>query len=184
MLFRSHADALRVALGDAWVARTFEDAARAAQQSERPIVTLAGELFRTSYLVQGGSGENQRGILETRREIRDLRERVASEQRELDVLREASATFEAMCAEAAAASAMLAAELHQQEKAIVGCEARLQRADEEMGRLTRRGEQLAREHRQVEQERDALDARQEEARTAIVDLESRQVAAEIGRAHV
>ena len=56
------------------------------------------------------------------------------------------------------------AEHHKQEKAVVGYDAQLQHATDEEARLAQKGEQLARERRQAEEERDALDRRQDEAR--------------------
>ncbi len=76
------------------------------------------------------------------------------------------------------AIAALNAEHHNQEKAIVGYEAQLQHASDEATRLAQKGEQLVRERRQAEEERDALDRRQLEARESIGRLEHDQRSAD------
>src|SRR5262249_23105999 len=70
------------------------------------------------------------------------------------------------------------AEYHRQEKAVVGFEVHLRGALDELARLGNKREQLGLERRQAEEERDALDRRQEEARTSITQLEGEQRAAE------
>jgi chromosome segregation ATPase len=46
-----HGAAIRAAIGDAWVAETFEQAARAAASTRAPIVTRDGDVFRGGRLV-------------------------------------------------------------------------------------------------------------------------------------
>ena len=69
--------------------------------------------------------------------------------------------------------AALHGEHHRQEKAIVGYDAQVRRADDEKTRLDQKRQQLARERRQFEDERELLDRRQEEARSSIVQIETR-----------
>ena len=76
------------------------------------------------------------------------------------------------------AIAALNAEHHKQEKAVVGHDAQLQHAIDEETRLAQKAEQLTREKRQAEEERDALDRRQQEARKSIARLEDEQRAAD------
>jgi chromosome segregation ATPase len=77
-------------------------------------------------------------------------------------------------AHATNAIAALNAEHHKQDKAVVGHDAQLQHATDEETRLAQKAEQLAREKRQAEEERDTLDRRQEEARASIGRLEAAQ----------
>src|SRR5262249_26360872 len=63
---------------------------------------------------------------------------------------------------------------HKLDKIVVGCEGQLQRAAQESARLVQKGEQLSRERRQAEDERDSLERRQDEARSSIVQLEEQQ----------
>ena len=44
------------------------------------VLTLDGAVFRGPQLVSGGSRDDARGILETKREIKDLRERIDAER--------------------------------------------------------------------------------------------------------
>ena len=114
------------------------------------------------------------GILETKREIKELRERIQAERDALFRLAEETAGLEAAIAQASNAIAALNAEHHKQEKAIVGHELQLQRADRGDQPPRAEGDQLARERRQAEEERDSLDRRQEEARASIARLEGDQ----------
>ena len=147
---------------------------KASRTSALPVATTDGELFRGAHLVSGGSPEADRGILETKRAIKDLRARIESERDALARVAEEAAAFEALIAQASAAIAALNAEHHRQEKAMVGLEAQLQRADAEESRLGQKHEQLSRERRQAEEERESLDRRQEEARASIASLEHEQ----------
>ena len=125
---------------------------------------------------RGGSREEARGILETKREIKDLRERIATTATRWSAWPRKPPASRRTIAQASTAIAALNAEHHRQEKAIVGLDAQLQHAAEEAARLAQKGEQLARERRQAEEERDALDRRQEEARASIARLERRPAA--------
>ncbi|HMB82035.1 MAG TPA: hypothetical protein VKI43_18295, partial [Vicinamibacterales bacterium] len=111
---------------------------------------------------------------ETKREIKELRDRIAADRESLTRLAQETAEFEGTIAHAANAIAALNAEHHKQDKAAVGHDAQLQHATDEETRLAQKSEQLARERRQGEEERDALDRRQEEARASIGRLEDAQ----------
>src|SRR4029079_4680629 len=99
--------------------------------------------------------------LETKRDIKELVERVAAERDALLRLGQETALLEATIAQASNAISALNAEKHRQEKTIVGDEAQLQHAVDEANRFALKTEQLNRERRQSEEERDALDRRQE-----------------------
>jgi chromosome segregation protein len=135
-------------------------------------------VFHGPHLVSGGSREDARGILETKGEIKELREQIEVDRNALFRLTEETAVLESTMAHASAAIAALQAEHHKQEKAIVGFEAQLQHASDEAARLVQKDEQLARERQQAGSERDTLDRRQEEARTSIVRLQGEQQAAD------
>jgi chromosome segregation protein len=168
------APAIRRAVGEAWIADTFPQAADASRLSLWPVATVAGELFRGRHLVTGGSPAEVRGILETKREIRDLRARIDAERAALTRLCEESDGFELAIAQATASIAALSSEHHRQEKVMVGLDAQLQRAQQEIARLDQRHEQLARERQQAEEERQGIDRRQQEARQSIARLEGEQ----------
>src|SRR2546422_2769936 len=168
------AGAIWNALGDAWIAATYDGAAGASRLTSLPVVTMSGDVFRGPHLVSGGGREEARGILETKREIKELRERIHVDRARLVVLAKEAAELEATSAQASNAIAALNAEHHKQEKAIVGYEAQLQHAVDEATRLAQKDEQLARERRQADEERAALDRRQDEARGSIARLDNQQ----------
>ena len=165
---------LRRTIGDAWLTDSYERAENLAATAPVPIVTAEGEVFRGPHLVAGGHPKEARGILETKRDIKDLRARIEGERDALARLAEETADLERVMTEATQAIAALNAEQHRQEKQIVALEAQLQRASEDATKVTLRGDQLARERRQAEDERAALERRQEEARASIVALEAEQ----------
>ena len=165
---------LRGAIGEAWLADSYERAASAAAFAPCPVVTPDGDVFRGPHLVAGGHPREARGILETKREIKELRARIEGEREATARLSAETADLEGVISQAAQAIAALNAEQHRQEKQIVALDAQLQRASEDSTRVTLRGDQLARERRQAEDERNALDQRQEEARASIIALAQEQ----------
>jgi len=167
-------DAIASAVGGAWIAETFEQAAATAAACGEPVATLSGEVFRGPRLVYGGTKREARGILATKREIKELRARLAGDQQALARTSEELAALGVTIAESEAAIASFQAEAHRQEKAMVGFEARLARAEEEAERVSRKRELVAAERRRAEEERRALEARQVEARESIQRLESEQ----------
>jgi chromosome segregation protein len=169
-----YAHTLRRVIGDGWLADTYEHAAAAAAFAPCPVVTLEGEVFRGSHLIAGGHPKEARGILETKREIKDLQARIEGGRDQLARLTAETTALEAQITQASQAIAALNAEQHRQEKSIVGLEAQLQRATDDAAKVRLRGEQLARERYQAEEQRDALELRQEEARASIVSIEQQQ----------
>jgi chromosome segregation protein len=169
-----HAAVIREALGDAWVADSYEAAAAASASTTLAVITRSGEVFHGPHLVTGGSRDEARGILQTKREIKELRERVQTEREALMRLADETAALETVIAHASNAVAALNADYHKHEKAIVGHELHSKRAAEEAARFALKGEQLARERRQAEEERDALERRAQEARESIARLEHEQ----------
>jgi chromosome segregation protein len=173
-----HAVTIQKVLPDAYVADTFEQAVSFSRQTSAPIATLEGDVLRGPHLVTGGAKVESRGILATRREIKELVERVATDREQLARLAADVAQLELSIAEATGAITGLQAEEHAQEKAIVAYEAQRDRADEESARLARKAEVIAVERRTAEEERAALEARRTEADASIVRLENEQRTAE------
>jgi chromosome segregation protein len=173
-----HAITIQKVLPEAYVADTFEQAVAFSRQTTAPIATLDGDVLRGPHLVTGGAKVESRGILATRREIKELVVRVASDREQLARLAADVAQLELTIAEATGAITGLQAEEHAQEKAIVAYEAQRDRADEDRARLGRKAEVIAVERRTVEEERAALEARRSEAEASIVRLETEQRAAE------
>jgi chromosome segregation protein len=173
-----YAGSIRHAIGGAWIADSYAHAAEASWITALPVATAEGDVFRGPHLVTGGTRKEARGILETKREIKDLRARIEAERETLARLGGETSTLDATIAQALHALDALAAEHHKQEKFVVAQEAQLQRAEDEAARLVQKSEQLARERQQAEEERDTLDRRQEEARLSIARLEGDQQAAD------
>ena len=172
------AEPIRRAMSDAWIADSYERAHQASRETAQPVVTTDGVIFHGPQLVTGGGRGGARGILETKREIKELGERVRADRAALSRLAEETAALESAMAQISNTIAELDAEQHNREKVMVGLEADLQHATDEAERLFQKSEQLARERRQAEEERDGLDRRQEEARASIVRLQDEQRDAE------
>jgi chromosome segregation protein len=165
--------AISAALGSAWICES-RDQARAAASSGRTIVTVEGDVFRGTGVVQGGVKAEARGILATKREIKELRERLGRDEQAIASLAGEIARFESAIRETEAQVGRLVAEVHAQEKAIVGFEAQAARAAEEQQRNERKADLLGIEVRRAEEERSAIERRQAEARTSIVRIEGEQ----------
>jgi len=168
------AGAIRQAVGDAWIAPSYEGAAVASRLTPHATASLEGDVFRGPLLVSGGGRAEARGILETKREIRELRDRIGADLDALAQLAQETAALEGSIAHAVNAIAALTAEHHKQDKAVVGYDAQLRHATDEHARLAQKAEQLAREQYQSEEERETLDRRQEEARASIARLDEAQ----------
>ena len=173
-----YSGAIRHAIGEAWIAASYEQAEAASRVAACPVVTAAGDVFHGPNLVSGGIHQEARGILETKREIKDLRERVTVERDALAVLADETAGLNTIIAQALHAIDALSSEHHKQEKAIVAHDARLQQAADEAARIGQKLEQLTMERRQAQEERETIDRRQGEARVSITRLEGDQQSAD------
>ena len=163
-------EAVQAVMGGAMIAESFEAAARIAPTVPFPVATLEGDVFRGRYVVTGGDKAESRGILATKREIKELREKLAQSKVALEQLIADTAGFEQTIALATAAIVGLSAEFHRQEKAIVGVEGQSQRAAEDELRVQQRTELVQTEVSRVREEVAGLDARQAEARDSIARL--------------
>jgi chromosome segregation protein len=169
-----HAGTIQMVIPEAYIADTFDQAVAASHATPAPVATIGGDLLRGPHLVAGGARAESRGILATKREIKELRERIAGDRAALSRLAEDVAAFERTIAEATGTIAALAAEQHRQEKVIVGHDAQLAKVAEDTVRLARKAEVIGLERRQAEDERVALDARAAEGQQAIARLEAEQ----------
>jgi chromosome segregation protein len=170
--------AIQAVMGGALIAESFETAARIAPTVPYPVATIEGDVFRGRHVVTGGDKAESRGILATKREIKELREKIAASRTTLEQLVSETAGFEQTIAHATAAIAGLSAEFHRQEKAIVGVEGQAERAAEDEFRLQQRGELVANEISRVREEIAGLDARQAEGRESIARLGEQKVVAD------
>ncbi len=168
------AGVIRAALAHAWVAPDFEAARAAARQVPGTVVTLEGDVFRGAHVVEGGVRAEAKGILATKREIKELRERADEQRAAVDRVRDELAAIDLRIAAAESATASLQGEQHRQEKAVVGFDLQIATAADASERIARKREQIAAERRTAEQEQRTQDARQDEARQSIARLEADQ----------
>jgi chromosome segregation protein len=169
-----HRAAIETAIGEAWIADDLSSALAAAGEISAAIATLTGEVVRGRVLVSGGGKDEGRGILGIKREIKELRERIAAETTERDQLMLEVAALETKIAQLSNSLAATNADLHREEKAIVGLEMQLQRSAEDLLRVKHKAELLEAERRTADEQRRALEARQQEARASIARLQHEQ----------
>ena len=173
-----HSDLIRHAIGNAWIATSYASAVEASRLTDLPVVTSDGDVLRGSHLVSGGVREEARGILSTKREIKELRDRAVEIRAELLRLEgrteDAAAAIERLTQEIA----RLVGEAHAQEKAIVGFDAAVANALENRERLARKAEVLATESARAQQERRTLEGREREARESVARQEDVRLAAD------
>jgi chromosome segregation protein len=162
-----HAITIQKVVPEAYVAETFDQAVTMSRQTSAPVATIEGDLFRGPHLVSGGAKVESRGILATKREIKEHRERLVVDRETTARLANETTRLEVAIAQASSTLTALTAEQHRQEMAIVGCEAQVARAIEEEGRLERKAEAILLERRQAEEEQAALDARHAEAESSV-----------------
>jgi chromosome segregation protein len=174
-----YAATLRAVLGEAYIADTFEQAVAFARVSDAPVATLDGDVLRGAHLVSGGARVEARGILATRREIKELAERTVAERQALAQAAETVTRLEAAIAAAAGSLTALQTEQHEHEKSLVGFDAQLARSVDEAARLSRKADQISLERRRAEEERGAADARRQEAEEAAVRLVETQREADL-----
>jgi chromosome segregation protein len=171
--------AIQTIMGGAVIAESFEAAARIAPTVNFPVATIEGDVFRGRHVVTGGDKAESRGILATKREIKELRETIAASNASLELVIAETASFEQAIAHATAAIAGLSSEIHRQEMAIVGVEGQARRAAEDESRVQQRTDLVATEISRVREEIAGLDARQAEARESIARLTEQKTAAEL-----
>jgi chromosome segregation protein len=171
--------AIQAVMGGALIADSFEAASRIAPTVPFPVVTIDGDVFRGKHVVTGGDKTESRGILATKREIKELREKITDARAALDRLIGETAGFEQAMAHATAAIAGLTDEIHRQEKSIVGVQAQAERANDDDSRLQQRVELVGSEIDRVKEEIAALDARQSEARESIARLNEQKTGSEV-----
>ncbi len=169
------AHSLRAVIGDAVIVPTLEEAAALAASVDLPVVTTDGDVYRGAHVVSGGSRTEARGILATKREIKDLREVVTAAAASLSMLIDEIAAFDTAIAAASAAVSATVGDAHRHEKAIVAAEADLQRATADEARVGQRAELVATEARGAREAIDGLDTRQAEAQASIGRLADERV---------
>jgi chromosome segregation protein len=159
------------AMGQAWIAPSFGAAVSASLVTDLPVVTPDGDVLRGAHLVYGGMREESRGILSTRREVKQLRDRAGDIRETLSRLTEQSTLGAADIERLSHEISELVADAHAREKVIVGLEALVARATENRERLARKSDVLGTESARAHEERRTLEARETEARASVVRQE-------------
>jgi chromosome segregation protein len=172
-------EAIHAVMGGTLIADSFESASRIAPTVQFPVVTLEGDVFRGKHVVTGGDKTESRGILATKREIKELRETIGGAKAELEQLSAETAGFEEAMAHAMAAISGLNDEIHRQEKSIVGVQAQAERATDDESRVQQRADLIDSEINKVKEEIGGLDARQNEARESIATLNAEKTTSEV-----
>ena len=172
------AAAVRAAIDRRWLAPSIPEARAAAGLTADPIVAPDGTLFRGEPLVSGGGRSAARGLLSTKREIKELRARIVAEEEAIGGLQMDVTRLETEAAGAAQAVEGLKRAEHEHEKTLVGLDADLRQVGEVRTRLLERQRVIATDRRTAEEERDGLAAKQAEARESILRLETAQDAAQ------
>jgi chromosome segregation ATPase len=113
-------DAIRIILADAWIADDFDGGLEAAVRTGGPVATLQGEIFHGVSRIEGGMRAESRGILTTKREIKELRERAEEQRLSAERLRDDVAALDLLISATDSAILALQEEQHRQEKATVG----------------------------------------------------------------
>jgi chromosome segregation protein len=173
-----HARHIQAAIGHAWIASTFAQAVAASRLTDVPVLTPEGDVLRGAHLVYGGVREESRGILSTKREVKELRDRAVEIRGSLGLLAEQTTVAAATIERLSQDIANLIAEAHAHEKAIVGFEALVAKANENRERLMRKADVLSTESARAQEERRALEAREAEARTSVARQEEARAAAD------
>jgi chromosome segregation protein len=173
-----HAKTIARLLGRALVADSFEAARDLARTVSVPVAARTGEVFRGAWLVEGGSRQDVRGVLESRAEMLSLKDDVQAVAGRTRALEAERAALEIAVPAAEAALAALVAGQHEHEKAIVSLDSQAAHASDEHARVARRLDVVATERRRAEEEERAADQRREESTAAIARHETEQREAE------
>jgi chromosome segregation protein len=173
-----HAAAVAAIIPEGYIADDLSIALAASESTPAPIATLSGDIVRGRMLVSGGSKDEGRAILGIKREIKELRDRIAGEEAERDHSVSEVASLETRIAQVSNAVAAVNADLHREEKAIIALEMQLQRSADDLQKVQKKFELLEIERRGADEQRQGLEARQREARESIVRLDQEQRAAD------
>jgi chromosome segregation protein len=168
-----HEAAVARLVGRALIAPSFEAARELARTVSVPVASMSGEVIRSGWLVEGGSRQDVRGILESRAEMLGLRDDVQSAAAGARALAAEVAALDGTIPETSARAAALVAGEHGHEKSIVGFEAQAGRASDELARLTRRIEVVTTERGRADEEDRAATQRRDDA-IAAIDLHELQ----------
>lgn len=164
---------LSSALPNAIVVKDLDTALRCYQAEQASYVTLEGEVVTPRGVVAIGHGGASEGLLQTRREIRELEEKVSTRQRELESSARQRHSLREDLDRVSTRLEELRNEQHGLEKTLVGLQHRREQLDDENERLTRKLDVLSSERSRSESEKEALGVKRAEMETAL-EAEERQ----------
>jgi chromosome segregation protein len=173
-----HAQVVARVIDRALVCDSFEAARALSARVSVPVAARTGEVFRSSWMVEGGSRQDARGILETRAATLALREELDAARADLARMRAETSELARAIDQADRTLSSHRADEHEREKAIVALEGQLTRAADDRLRAERRLDLVAAERRRADEEQTTAEARREEAAAAIAVHEARQHDAE------
>ncbi len=171
----------RALVGGAVVVETAADALRLSHAgAATPLVALDGTVVRPGGRVSGGSGDAvAAGMIEQKREMRELHEWVAQKSEEVTALLEAQQALRLRMTEVGTALERARTEAHQGELALVTAEKDLRRAEDQIGTSDKRRDTVERE---LEEMTDALEHARGEHEGARAKLDAGRAAREEGQA--
>ena len=162
-----YAERIAALLPQALIVDSYEAARVLARTVAVPVVTTAGVVCRGSWLVEGGTHRDARGILETRAQIVALQDEIAATTGTVADLKADVSERDQQIAEAQSDISRLISEQHEQEKGIVALEGQTHRLADELARVSRRLDVVKTERGRAADEHEASDRRQVEAVAAI-----------------
>ena len=166
---------VRSLLACRWMAPSLDTAIAAARRTTTdPIVTPEGVVMRGASVLYGSGKREALGILATKGEIKELQEKMVSEEETVDRLNDEIASFAGVVTRAEETLSDLQVKEHKAEKELIGLELQLARLDEETARLLQTQDVIETDQCQAEEQQDSLDAKQDEAHESIARLESEQ----------
>ncbi|MDI1474963.1 chromosome segregation protein SMC [Polyangium sp. y55x31] len=171
---------VRALVGDAVVVRTAEAAIQLATSGATvTLVSLDGTVVRPDGTVSGGAGDAvAAGMLEQKREIRELHDVVAKLGDQVTALLEAQTAERQRIAELTAAVDKARSEAHTSEIALVTAEKDLRRAEEQLAASQKRRSAVQRDLEEIMGALENAGGEQEEAREKLE--EGRRLREEVG----
>lgn len=156
-------------LGDVLVVETLAQALALWRQTRtnKTIVTLEGEVVDPHGVVTGGSREASVGVLEQKREIRELEQVVAQLDTDYQALLARHVATKQRVADVTASIDAITADLRTEELKLVSEQKDLERAVDEAGRLTQRLEQLSRQQADLRRSLEDTEERHQSAQAAL-----------------
>jgi chromosome segregation protein len=170
LLFAPEDEALaRSLVGSAVLVESAEVALRIARSGAgATLVALDGTVVHPDGRISGGSGDAvAAGMVEQKREMRELHEIVAKKSDEVSALLEAQQALRLRMTEVGTALERARTEAHQGELALVTAEKDLKRAEEQLASVTRRRETVRGELEDLHESVDGASREQEQARAKL-----------------